>query len=215
MNKTKKKIILASITLFNELGLMNVRNQDIAKEAGMSLSNFNYHFKTKQDLVHAVTDYMKDVLQEKVYGNKLLIKEGKGLDITKSYFEFEEEFRFFYLDTYNILQSYPEIKKEMQQQIQEALQVIKNLNYLAVGMGYLKAEPEDMPGLYDQLAEQIWINNHFWFTQMHIRGEEDNIVIKGLRACVAISYPYLTEKGKEAYNAFLERAIKEKDAPAD
>lgn len=215
MNKTKKKIILASITLFNELGLMNVRNQDIAKEAGMSLSNFNYHFKTKQDLVYAVTDYMKEVLQEKVYGNKLLIQEGKGLTITKSYFEFEEEFRFFYLDTYNILQSYPEIKQDMQKQIKEAIQVIKNLNYLAVGMGYLKPEPEEMPGLYDQLAEQIWINNHFWFTQMHIRGEEEDIVIKGLKACVAISYPYLTDKGKLVYNGFLDTVQKEKDSAAD
>jgi len=211
MNKTKKKIILASITLFNELGLMNVRNQDIAKEAGMSLSNFNYHFKTKQDLVYAVTDYMKEVLQEKVYGNKLLIQEGKGLTITKAYFEFEEEFRFFYLDTYNILQSYPEIKTDLQQQIKEAIQVTKNLNYLAVGMGYLKPEPEEMPGLYDQLAEQIWINNHFWFTQMHIRGEMNDIVLKGLKACVSISYPYLTEKGKKVYFGFIDNFIEERN----
>ena len=215
MNKTKKKIILASISLFNELGLMNVRNQDIAKEAGMSLSNFNYHFKTKQDLVYAVTDYMKEVLQEKVYGNKLLIQEGKGLTITKAYFEFEEEFRFFYLDTYNILQSYPEIKTDLQQQIKEAIQVTKNLNYLAVGMGYLKPEPEEMPGLYDQLAEQIWINNHFWFTQMHVRGEVDDIVLRGLRACVSISYPYLTEKGKEVYLGFIDNFIAEQNSQAN
>lgn len=207
MNKTKRKIILSSIALFNEQGLMNVRNQDIAIKAGMSLSNFNYHFKTKQDLVLAVVEYMKEVLQERVYGNKVLIQEGQGLEITKSYFEFEEEFRFFYLDTYNILQSYPELKIELRQQISEAIQVIKNLNYLAVGMGYLKAEPADMPGLYDQLAEQIWINNHFWFSQMHIRGEEGDHVVKGLKACTAISYPYLTEKGKKAYKAFIDRVI--------
>lgn len=207
MNKTKKKIILASINLFNEKGLMNVRNQDIAEKASMSLSNFNYHFKTKQDLVLSVIEYMKEVLQEKVYGNKVLVEEGKGLEITKSYFEFEEEFRFFYLDTYNILQSYPELKIDMQKQISEAIQVIKNLNYLAVGMGYLKPEPEDTPGLYDKLAEQIWINNHFWFSQMHIRGEEGDLVIKGLEACVAISYPYLTEKGKKVYKGFIDKVL--------
>lgn len=210
MNKTKKKIILASIALFNERGLMNVRNQDIAEKAGMSLSNFNYHFKTKQDLVLAVIGYMKEVLQEKVYGNKVLVQEGKGLDITKAYFEFEEEFRFFYLDTYNILQSYPELKEDMQKQINEAIQVIKNLNYLAVGMGYMKPEPEDMPGLYENLAEQIWINNHFWFSQMNIRGESGDMVIKGLKACVSISYPYLTPKGKAIYLGFIDRVLKKK-----
>lgn len=207
MNKTKHKIILASIKLFNEEGLVNVRNQDIAKAAGMSLSNFNYHFKTKQDLVTAVTDYMKEVLQEKVYGNEVLIKEGQGLEITRAYFEFEEEFKFFYLDTYNILKSYPIIRPELQRQIQEAIQVIKNLNYMAVGMGYLKPEPADMPGLYDKLAEQIWINNHFWFSQMNIRGLEGDVVTKGLEACIAISYPYLTEKGKKVYKSFLKNSL--------
>lgn len=188
---------------------MNVRNQDISEKAGMSLSNFNYHYKTKQDLVMAVIEYMKEVLNEKVYGNRVLVQEGKGLEITRAYFEFEEEFRFFYLDTYNILQTYPEIKVDMQKQMQEAIQVIKNLNYLAVGMGYLQPEPADMPGLYDKLADQIWINNHFWFSQMHIRGETGDMVIKGLEACVAISYPYLTLKGKEVYLSFIEKVKEE------
>ena len=69
MNSTKQKIVLAAIKLFNEEGLTNVKNSDIAKAAKMSLSNVNYHFKTKQDLVYAVTDHMKEVLEEKVYGN--------------------------------------------------------------------------------------------------------------------------------------------------
>ena len=44
MNKTKKKIILAAIKLYNKFGFANVLNQDIAKSASISLSNFNYHF---------------------------------------------------------------------------------------------------------------------------------------------------------------------------
>lgn len=205
MNKTKKKIILASITLFNESGVSNVRNQDIAEQAGISLSNFNYHFKTKQELVYAVFDYLASVLQEQVYGNKVLIKKGQGLEITKAYFEFEENFRFVYLDTYNIMQSYPALKERIKQQIEEAIQIIKNLNYMSIGMGFMKPEPADMPGLYDSFAEQIWINNHFWFAQREIRGKNGNTVLKGLEACFAISYPYLSEKGVAAYRAFIEK----------
>lgn len=204
MNKTKKKIILASITLFNASGVSNVRNQDIAEEAGISLSNFNYHFKTKQELVYAVFDYMEEVIQEDVYGNKVLIRQGQGLDITKAYFEFEEDFRFVYLDTYNIMQTYPKLKERIQQQIEEAIQIIKNLNYMAIGMGFMKPEPKDMPGLYNSFAEQLWINNHFWFAQREVRGIKGNTVLKGLEACFAVSYPYLTEKGVMAYRTFIE-----------
>ncbi|MFT6320761.1 MAG: AcrR family transcriptional regulator [Granulosicoccus sp.] len=204
MNKTKKKIILSAVKLFNQVGLANARNQDIAEQAGVSLSNFNYHFKTKKDLVLEVMTYMKEVLEENVYGNKLLIQDGQGLEIAKSYYEFEEEFQFFYLDTHNIIQTYPELKAGLEIQINESIQMIKNLNYMGVGMGLMKPEPTEMPGLYDQLAQQIWINNHFWFAQMKIRGLEGSVVVKGLEAGFGIVYPYLTEKGIAAYRKFID-----------
>ena len=202
MNKTKKKIIIAAVSVFNENGMNNIRNQDIAEAAGISLSNFNYHFKTKQALVHAVFNYMAEVLEEQVYGNKVLIKEGQGLEITKAYFEFEQDFRFFYLDTHNILQTYPELKSGFQKQIKEAILIIKNLNYIAIGKGLMIPEP--LPGLYDQLAEQLWVSNHFWFAQVQIRGEETATVKKGLEACYTILYPYLTEKGKVSYKKYID-----------
>lgn len=204
MNKTKKKIILAAIEQFNEHGLSTVRNQDIAKASGVSLSNFNYHFKTKQDLVYEVCDYMVVVLKENVYGNKVLISsEGQGMDITRAYLEYEEEFKFFYLDTYNILQSYPDLKEEFQTRLNEAILIIKNLNFLAVGKGAMKPEPADMPGLYEFLAEQIWINNHFWFAQKYIRGKTENAILRGLEANFAILYPHLTERGIKAHRKYI------------
>ncbi|MGB1217806.1 MAG: TetR/AcrR family transcriptional regulator, partial [Saprospiraceae bacterium] len=144
---------------------------------------------------------------QEVYGNMVLIREGQGLEITKLYFEFEQNFRFFYLDTYHILQTYPVLKEEVQKQVKEAIQIIKNLNYMAVGRGNMLPEPEDQPGLYDQLAEQIWTNNHFLFGQIHIRGIEVNPVVKGLQSVFAILYPYLTEDGKEAYREYMNGLV--------
>lgn len=209
MNKTKKKIILAAIECFNQEGINNVRNVDIAKNAGMSLSNFNYHFKAKQDLVYEVFNYLKTVLHEKVYGNNVLINKRQGLDICRLYFEFEQDFRFFYLDTYNILQAYPELKKGMEQQVEEAIQIIKNLNYLAIGAQMMHPEPPDFPGLYDNLARQTWINNHFWFAQMMIRGKKGDVVLQGIESNYAILYPYLTEMGRKSYLAYIDNMKKE------
>lgn len=203
MNKTKKKIILAAIGLFNQKGLTNVRNSDIAEEAGISLSNFNYHFGAKKELVFAVMDYMVETLEHKVYGNRMLVQEGQGLVITKSYFEFEQEFCFFYLDTQNILQTYPELKENIRKQIDNSLQIIRNLNYMSIGMGMMIPEPVEKPGLYTQLAEQIWVNNHFLMAQMRIRGLEGDMVAKGIDTLYSIQYPYLTEKGRSAYEAFI------------
>lgn len=207
MNKTKKRIIIAAISQFNEYGLSNVRNQDIAKESGISLSNFNYHFKTKQDLVYEVCDYMVAVLQQRVYGNRVLMNtEEQSLVIMRSYLEFEEEFKFFYLDTYNILQSYPALKDKFQNRLNEAIVIIKNLNFLSVGKGTMKPEPADMPGLYDKLAEQIWLNTHFWFCQMHIRGmAKEDTVLKGMESNFAILYPYMNENGRAIHKAYIAK----------
>ena len=204
MNKTRKKIILSAIEAFNQHGVMNVRNQDIASAAGVSLSNYNYHFKTKGDLVYAVCMYMVELLKERVYGTRMLVgSEGYGLEIMRAYFEFEQEFKFFYLDTFNILQLFPSLRPAFEERLNEAIQIIKNLNFLAIGRGAMRPEPPEKPGLYDQLAEQIWINNHFWFAQMSIRGLDDRAVLKGMEANYAIMYPYLTEKGRQNYESYL------------
>ncbi len=203
MNKTKKKIINAAVSLFNEVGIVHARNQDIAKKAGISLSNFNYHFNTKKELVIAIFDLMTTVLNDKVYGNKVLTREDQGLSITKSYFEFQQEFCFFYLDTPNILKTFPELNEKVQTQIQESYQIIKNLHYLSIGMGHMKPEPTEFPGLYDQLARHIMIHNHFWFAHSQIKGETENLIQKGLESLFSLSYPYLTEQGVEAYKNFI------------
>jgi len=210
MNKTKHKIILAAIASFNEQGLGSVRNQDIAAKAEISLSNFNYHFATKKDLILAVVQYMQEMFDREVIGNNaLLTKERQPLEIGKSYFEFVQEFRFLYLDTHTILQTYPALKQPVQRQIEETIQVIKNLNYMAIGKGYMQPPPVEMPALYDHLAHQMWINNHFWFAQMSIRDKSGDLLIQGLEASYIILYPYLTELGKSQFQAFLDKVKNE------
>lgn len=54
MNKTKEKILITTVELFNERGLANVLKQDIAKTADISTSNISYHYATKKDLVYGV-----------------------------------------------------------------------------------------------------------------------------------------------------------------
>ena len=125
MNKTKKKILNTAITLYNEFGIANVRNQDIAEKAGMSLSNFNYHYGAKKDLIIAVFDLMNETLQKNVYGNRVLVQEGQGLSITKSYFEFQQLFCFFYLDTPNILKMFPELTRKFKNKLKRLIKSLK------------------------------------------------------------------------------------------
>jgi len=209
ISKTKKKIIVAAVELFNELGIAQVRNQDIAKASGISLSNFNYHYATKKDLVKATFDYMTEELIQNVYGNKTLIMEGEGLAITESFFVFQERFSFFFLDTPNILKSYPIVTEQIKEQIEDAFKMIKGINYLSIGMGFMKPEPKDFPGLYEELAAHLWRNTHFWISYARIKDFKEDLVVKGMESHFSLIYPYLTEKGIHANKKYLEH-LKEK-----
>ena len=114
INKTKKKIILKAIYLYNQKGFFNVLNQEIAKESNISLSNLNYHFPTKKDLIISVCGYMSYTLNKRISENKLLINDAVILEMARIYLEFENEFKFFYLDTHNILKKYSLLDQEME-----------------------------------------------------------------------------------------------------
>ena len=203
LNPTKAKIIQKAIELFNSNGVYNVINQDIAHAADVSLSNFNYHFPKKKDLMYAVCGYLSYVLDHRIKQNSLLVNDGIILELTKIFLQFENDFKFFYLETQNILRAHPDLREQMENRVKEDIQMIKNLNFIAIGKGYMKPELKDFPGLYDMLANQIWMTSHFWFAQTTLKRIEGNGVYKGTEACFAVLYPYLTPKGKEVYLNFL------------
>lgn len=203
LNPTKAKIIQKAIELFNSNGVYNVINQDIADAADVSLSNFNYHFPKKKDLMYAVCGYLSYVLDHRIKQNSLLVNDGIILELTKIFLQFENDFKFFYLETQNILRAHPDLREQMENRVKEDIQMIKNLNFIAIGKGYMKPELKDFPGLYDMLANQIWMTSHFWFAQTTLKRIEGNGVFKGTEACFAVLYPYLTPKGKEVYLNFL------------
>ena len=69
MKATKQKIIKAAIERFNQTGLTNVRLQHIADEAGISVGNLAYHFKTKQAIVRQIDIELAQII-EPILGNE-------------------------------------------------------------------------------------------------------------------------------------------------
>ena len=208
LNKTKKNILLTSIVLFNKRGAFNVLNHEIAKASGISLSNFNYHFPTKKDLVISLCRHMRHVLNKKIAENKLLANDSSPLEVAKIYLEFENDFKFFYLDTHNILKSYKELEQEMEIQIFEAVKLIKNIIYIAVGKGEMMHGPGITENTYEQVSNQIWMTCHFWFAQSDFKKTKENIINRGLYACYSLLFPYLSDKGIKKYTAFLNNLKK-------
>jgi AcrR family transcriptional regulator len=61
---TKQKILDASLQLFNEYGVSNVRLQQIADETGISVGNLAYHFNNKEAITESLIANVTTSLQE-------------------------------------------------------------------------------------------------------------------------------------------------------
>tara|TARA_B100000768_G_C11126075_1_gene309653 strand:+ start:40 stop:306 length:267 start_codon:yes stop_codon:yes gene_type:complete len=81
--------------------------------------------------------------------------------------------------------------------------MIKNLNYIAIGKGYMVPEPDNLKNVYGLLANQIWMSSHFWYVQADFKNQEKDIIAKRLISNYALVFPYLTEKGVDKYLEYL------------
>lgn len=63
---TKQRIIEASIHLFGVKGFDGTSIRDIAKIAKVNVASLNYHFKSKQNLLQEVTDFIINEFKAKI-----------------------------------------------------------------------------------------------------------------------------------------------------
>ena len=107
MADTKQKILNASLQLFNENGISNVRLQQIADETGISVGNLAYHYNNKEAIAESLITNVIESLQE------LLRQYGKYPSLTdldfffKEYYKLWAQYSFFNYDILEIKRNFP------------------------------------------------------------------------------------------------------------
>lgn len=66
MNKTKKAIFEAAITVFSKCGYNGAAVDDIAVEAGVAKGTLYYHFKSKEEIFNFIIQEGLDLMEEEV-----------------------------------------------------------------------------------------------------------------------------------------------------
>ncbi len=192
MQKTKKKIIEQAIVLLNEQGFANLRLQQLAQKMSISAGNLTYHFPKKEDLVEALYEQfgveLSAITKEFRTPSDLL---SIRLQL-QAFYDFQQRYRFFYLDLLELNRSYPKLAIRHQEHIQSQIDGIFNTFIFNVGCAFLKQIDLDV---YKQLAHQFWMTIVFWSVQVELRGKQ-NHANGMLQAIHQLLSPYLTEKGK-------------------
>ena len=121
--KTKDKIVLASIDLFNRNGVVAVTTNHIAKDMGISPGNLYFHFANKEEIIRQIFRQMAAetyVLWKTKKGQKLT----HPLDLIEKNFELFWRYRFFHREMYFLRRKDSQLSKMWKLHVEKCLRIM-------------------------------------------------------------------------------------------
>jgi AcrR family transcriptional regulator len=197
---TKQRIIDAAIHLFNKDGVANVRLQQIADEAGISVGNLAYHYKNKEAIVGSVYENLFEEVSRILSSYMQSAKLADFDQQLSMYYAFFAQYRFYLIDLFEVERSHPDFIETWRHYVTKmTIQIRKRLDYY-VQRQYI--HPEKEKGHYDLLAKSIWMAIVFWGTAQHLKGEVHN-EYQFKEAVWSILSPYFTQSGAEEFSLIM------------
>ena len=193
---TKDKILFTAIELFNQKGYKNVSIKEVADAMGISPGNLTYHFKTKESLIGAIYEAMRDETQAFVLpaGAPTLLHFE---EMYTNFYYFQHQYSFFFTDMLEIVQQYPAIKKMNETRSAKFIADGNQLFDYYVRSGRILPPPDNIS--YPRLTHMIWMMGLFWMSQNKIVGIYDDTLENYLTHLWNIILPHTTELGKREY----------------
>ncbi len=208
---TKQKIIKASIRLFNENGLANVRLQQIANEIGISPGNLAYHFRNKEAIIEAVDEDLFEEAAEILSTYRIFPNLIDFDNQLSKYYSFIQKYPFYFLDMLEIQRQYPEMHSKRQVQVCKMISQIHKRFAFNQSRGLILEEPR--AGLYNEIAEAIWVLITFWVPQNLIRGSEASMNVLEFKQMIWNQvYPYFTDQGQAEFEQLIRPLLKQRSA---
>jgi AcrR family transcriptional regulator len=164
---TKQKIIDAAVLCFNREGISNVRLQHIADEALVSVGNMTYHYRNKEAIVAAVWGQLVEK-QRDLLAEFKIVPLFEDIDrLLVSTFELQQQFRFFYVDTLEVMRAFPDIQSAHQQHIDWQVQQMNIAIRFNQSRGAFRAAQWEGQSL--TLSYQFWMITDLWMYRQGVQ----------------------------------------------
>ncbi len=205
MHTTKTKILVAALRLFNQQGLVNVRLQQIADEAGISVGNLAYHYYSKEAIVNSLDQELSELIAPFIAKDRLFLSLMDFDNHLARYYHLLRDYSFCFIDLLELKRAYPKLYKKQNDYISQITQQIENWFIANVERGLI--QPAIRPKHYQIIAHTIWMIITFWMTQPIDKGlpEERERVFK--EAVWSQVLPYLTKSGRLEFDVMIERLL--------
>ena len=200
MNKTKQKILDVSKDLFNEEGYSHVTIRMIALRLGISSGNLNYHFKKREEILEGLYFEMVESFDKRIDDlPKAEISFSQIKNDIKLSMDRMLEYKFIWTDLFNILRVNDKISVHFNEayknRIGGSLFLFGKLKEMGLMCSAL------FPKEYEMLADRMVNFGDTWIytSEIYLKKSNDKYVESQALGMLAIIYPHLTKKGKEAF----------------
>ena len=194
--KTKDKILLTAVALYNKSGVQGITSRHIAGEMGISHGNLDYHYRSKEELISAIYDKMRAEMSD-----YFITRNANSSSIEHFHLllgqleEFQYRYRFINLDVMEITRAYPKISLLLQKTSEHRKEQMNALFQEFISDKFMLEIEADT---YEKIQHIIRVIITFWLPQREVLATE-KFTEKGsmVKSIWAVICPYLTESGKE------------------
>ncbi|MCS3531450.1 TetR/AcrR family transcriptional regulator [Chryseobacterium sp. JUb7] len=199
--KTKEKILITALRLFNDKGYHAVTTRHIATELSMSPGNLHYHFKHSEDLVKHLFNDLKVKMDHLLENLKNI--EYKDLETLYHYiistFEILYSYRFIFLNFVDILRQIPEIESQYKN-----LNISRKEEFQSIFSDFQKNKifKENIPiFILDSLVTQIFIIGDNWiaYNSLTLKLNKEKALQQYSVIFLNLFYPWLNDDQKKIY----------------
>lgn len=135
--KTKDRILLTSIELFNKNGVVAVTTNHIAKELGMSPGNLYFHYANKEEIIRSIFRIMCSETYKLWH-----MKKGQSLvhplDLIEKNFEIFWKYRFFHREMYYLRRKDAQLGRLWKAHIAKILKLMSLVYRRWLKVGWMK-----------------------------------------------------------------------------
>jgi AcrR family transcriptional regulator len=194
--KTRDRILVTSLALFNEEGEPDTTTIDIAHEMDISPGNLYYHFKGKDQIIAELFQQYEIALSSTLNApiEKPLSADRSNVEDNWYYLyvvlEEMYQYRFLYHNLDNLLQRYPDIRKRFKRLLQLQRSALMAICQALLDQSVIDARDQQLLGLVDNMTLAMT----FWFSYDQLLNESrkpDVIIHQGVFQLMTMIAPYL------------------------
>jgi AcrR family transcriptional regulator len=200
--KTKEKILLTSVELFNRQGVGAVTTNHIAKAMDISPGNLYFHYDNKEEIL---SELFKRMCKETyTVWRPRRTSKATPLNFVDENFELYWKYRFFHREMYSLRRKDPLLAKMWRDHIQKMmkLMVILYRHWVASGKMASLQDVSQMQYISESLLAMATTFLQFFESAEKTPGKKS--IERGKKHVARLLLPYTAGETKNEFEKFLE-----------